>query len=241
MDTQAIVNELRETGLAHLRPIGQDDMRQVLWHFGRNPVYVDAHIPATAANRGETTFERSHERAANSECVCAPMAVTIKAPWIFERGLALREVACNYLHTFRPLAYSMNAFWTRPGAAPLRDDIQAFHRDMDDPKGFLAMFVYLTAVHDDADGPHVLVGPDGNARRVYGPAGTVFVADTSHNHCGLKPTRRERGMAWFRWGVSDPPDSYVWDKNEPIPAQGLDFRYPVDPVLRDAVKLLVTP
>jgi hypothetical protein len=247
MDHEAILSSLRETGIAALMPLDGDEMDRVHRWFDSKPVYVDAHMPHTAINRGEQVFDRFARRVALSECICAPMPVTIRAPYIFERGLAIRSVAAAYLKTDRPLAYSMNAFWTKPGTAALRGDIQSFHRDLDDPKGFLAMFVYLTDVTDDDDGPHELRGPDGLPRRVYGRAGTIFLADTSHEHRGLKPVRRTRGLAWFRWGVSDPPDSYVWDKNEPINAREIGAgsfpvsRYPEDPVLRESIKLLVRP
>ena len=129
-------------------------------------------------------------------------------------------------------------FWTRPGTAAIRADIQDFHRDADDDR-FLAMFFYLNDVLNDDAGPHDLIGPDGVCRTVVGPAGTVFLADTSLPHRGRKPTSGERGMAWYRYGVSDRPAANVWDKIEPVPPELMGGRLPPDGPLRDSIRLLV--
>ena len=177
------------------------------------------------------------EEAAASEYVCVETADAIMAPHLLERGLLTIDVAAAYLGRDPPVGYSMNAFWTRPGPA-FQADIQGFHVDTDDDR-FLAMFVYLTDVLDDDCGPHDLEGPDSIVRTMRGPAGTAFLADTRLRHRGRKPQRGERGIAWFRWGVSDRPPANVWDKIEPVAAERMGQRYPQDSRLREAVKLLV--
>lgn len=229
------LRHLRAEGFAYLDPLRE--IAETNAFLLSRPVYVDAHVPQTARNRGsDVRFARA--AAAGSECVCVHTDDAIVAPHIFERGLELTDVASAYLGRDPAVAYSANAFWTCPGPAALREDIQAFHVDQDDVR-FLAMFVYLTDVTDDAGGPQDLEGPDGVVRTIYGPAGTVFLADTSRLHRGRKPTGGERGIAWWRWGVSDRPPANAWDKIEPISAAQLGDRYPPDPRLQESIKLLV--
>jgi hypothetical protein len=240
MDDQKVVDtvqELRNVGFAKVTGLSRPGIRQLNIFLSGIHVYRDAHIPETARQRGEHAIPR-HE-AQDSECVCLPLAQVLRAPFLFERALDLTDVAAVYLIADPPVMYSANVFWTRPGNV-VRPDIQEFHRDQDDER-FLVLFTYLTDVERPEDGPHELQGPDGVARRVYGPAGTMFLADTSYPHRGLKPTTGERGIAWFRWGISERPPANVWDKNEPIAAAEMGARYPDDPRLRESIRLLVAP
>lgn len=233
------MESLRTQGFTIIPGLLRREIAEVNAYLLAQPVHLDAHIPQTARNRGHPhPVPRSF--AAGSECICVPTAAAILAPEMFEIALALTEVATAYLGRDPPVMYSANVFWTRPGAAPVREDIQAFHQDFDDTK-FLAMFVYLTDVILEKQGVHILEGPDGVRREIKGHAGTVFLADTSRMHCGVKPRIGERGLAWFRWGVSDRPPANVWDKIEPIPAAMLGERYPSAPRLRESIKLLVSP
>lgn len=235
-----ILRNLRETGYSMVHALEYRDLRDVLDHLYRAPVFVDAHVPQSARNRNDGEVPRGCDRHKATECYCVLSDHVTTAPYLFEIALLLTDVAAAYLGQEPPVLYSSNAFWTRPGQAPLRNDIQAFHKDADDAR-FLAMFVYLTDVLSDEDGPHDLYGPDGVVRTIYGPAGTIFLADTSREHRGRKPRSRERGLAWFRWGVSSRPPAGVWDKIEPIPASRLGDRYPNDPRLRESIQLLVSP
>lgn len=75
------------------------------------------------------------------------------APYLLElansdRVLTLVE---SYLGC-RPTLYSMNAFWSFPGAHALRPDLQKFHRDRDDFK-FCTLFILLTDA-SSGDGTH---------------------------------------------------------------------------------------
>ena len=232
-----MLNVLKANGVVQIGALSRKEIEETnAWLLSR-PVFADAHVPQTARNEGRGMVARSE--AAGSEYVCVHTDDAILAPHLLERGLACIDLAAAYLGRNPPVGYSMNAFWTRPGPS-LRTDIQAFHRDADDDK-FLAMFVYLTDVLVPEDGAHDLEGPDGVVRTVLGPAGTVFLADTRLLHMGRKPQARERGIAWFRYGVSDRPPANVWDKIEPIDSARLGDRYPEDPRLREAIKLLARP
>lgn len=238
MKFEAILGSLRAVGFAVLHPL--DGIGETLDFLLSRPVYIDAHVPQTARNRGGPRCDRTHPFAAESECVCVHTDDAILAPHVMERALGLTDVAAAYLDCEPPVAYSANAFWTRPGPAPTRGDIQEFHVDSDDER-FLAMFVYLTDVLSDVDGPQDLYGPDGVCRTITGPAGTVFLADTSRMHRGRKPLHRERGLAWWRWGVSERPEANRWDQIEPVASSRLAGRYPSDLRLRESIRLLVRP
>lgn len=228
---------LRELGVRKIRPLTPHQIAGTNAFLMRQWVYRDAHVPETARKRGEGPVERL--LAEGCDAICTTMHAAIVAPYLLERALELTDVAAAYLDCDPPVAYSANVFWTRPAPAT-RPDIQDLHRDEDD-KRFLALFCYLTDVLEDDDGPHELVGPDGVARRIYGPAGTMFLANTSHMHRGIKPMRGTRGMYWWRWGISAPPASYVWDKNQPISWEEIEARYPEDLRLAWSMRLLVTP
>lgn len=79
---------------------------------------------------------------------------------------------------------------------------------------------------------------DGRVHHISGPAGTTFFSNTMLEHRGLPPTQ-ERIMFWARWGVSDRPASYGWDKLHPVPSEGIPD-YPSDPRLRESLRLLIT-
>lgn len=227
---------LNETGHSIIEPLTKAQVAQVNEYLLSCSVFADAHVPQTARNRGETSVPRWTVK--GSECVCVHNDDVLLAPYLLERALELTDIAADYVDRDPPTLYSANAFWTRPGTAPLRDDIQAYHRDQDDAS-FLVMFVFLTDVLSPDDGPQDLQGPDGVVRSIYGPAGTVFLADTSRMHRGRKPRSKERGLLWFRWGSSDRPAANEWDQIQPVDARRLGARYPSDPRLRESLRLLV--
>lgn len=231
------LEKLRNKGFVILESLTPVQMAETNAFLLSRPVYFDAHVPQTARNRGAGQVDR--KTAAASECVCVHTSDAIVAPHLFERAIAATDIASEYLGRDPAVCYSANVFWTRPGAAAIREDIQAFHVDKDDER-FLAMFIYLSDVLTDDQGPQDLEGPDGIYRTIRGPAGTVFLADTSRQHRGRKPKNGERGLAWWRWGVSDNPPAGVWDKIEPIPSAALGGRYPSDLRLRESIKLLVS-
>lgn len=237
MDQDHVLRELRAHGCVQIDPLTPQQVRDLNWWLLSRPVFADAHVPQTARNRGDAG-PRPRKDAGASEYVCVATSDAILAPHLLEHAIDLTDIAAAYLGRDPPVLYSANAFWTRPGPT-VRRDIQAFHVDADDER-FLAMFCYLTDVTHSQHGPHDLKGPDGIVRTVFGPAGTVFLADTSLEHRGRKPELAERGIAWMRWGVSDRPPAGVWDGIEPVPAHLLGSRYPDDPRLREAIRLLVS-
>ncbi len=177
----------------------------------------------------------------NSNC-WAPEDV-LRAPHFAEFALSLTDQARAYLG-LAPLLYSVNAFTTYPIAGPMNPDIQAWHRDKDDVR-FLALFVYLTDVLKPEDGAHLFKRgthrglSDGPSQTVLGPAGTAFFADTRGFHMGIRPSAKPRTIAWARWGVSDPPASYLWDKQSPCSREVLGTRYPSDVSLQASLHLVV--
>lgn len=237
MDREVKIAALRSHGYVFLDSLTPQQVTALNQYALSRPVYRDAHIPETARRQG--LEPRPRREASDSECVCLSLSDAIQAPFLLERALELTDAVAAYLDCDVPAAYSANIFWTRPGKN-VRPDIQESHRDLDDVR-FVVMFTYLTDVLADQDGPHIIEGPDGNVRPIYGRAGTAFLADTSNLHCGLKPLREERGIAWWRWGVSDPPEAYRWDRNEPIPHTEILARYPDDLRLAWSMRLLVTP
>lgn len=177
--------------------------------------------------------------------MCHDMQDAIVAPGLLEAALSVLPIARAYLEQ-EPLLYSLNVFYTEPsypGFQP-KPDIQEFHRDADDSR-FLALFVYCSDVLDETAGAHQFqVGthtgqPSAPAVSILGPAGTMFLADTRGLHRGLVPNGQRRMIAWARWGVSDPPASYLWDGLSPTQRGLIADRYPADPELQNAIRLVV--
>ena len=174
---------------------------------------------------------------------CWDMHDLIVAPHFWEWALSFAPLAKAYLGVF-PLLYSMNVFETTPHDWAPHPGIEVFHRDADDVK-FLALFVYLTDVSRPEDGAHQFklatheYTTFDETRTILGPAGTAFLADTRGLHMGIRPTTGPRRMAWARWGVSDPPPSYVRDCLTPLPRARLGDRYPTGPILQRQVRLVV--
>lgn len=173
---------------------------------------------------------------------CWDMHDLIVAPHFWEWALAFTPLAEVYLGVV-PLLYSMNMFESLPSELPPHPGIEVFHRDYDDVR-FVALFVYLTDVHL-GDGSHLYQcgTQDGGAATrisaICGQRGTAFLADTRGLHRGHRPTSGPRRMAWARWGVSDPPASYVRDQLRPMPHERLGTRYSADPGLQQRVRLVV--
>ena len=225
-----IADELRRDGIAVLRRKFRA-LPEFLEHLAARPVYRN-HVRQGKPSEGPL---------GSWPWMCHDMHDVLRAPGFLEEAVSLAPLAQDYLG-MQPLLYSLNAFYTEPGAQP-KPDIQQFHRDADDSR-FVALFLYCTDVLDDGDGPHQFVrgshrGGDGaDTVSIHGVAGTLFLADTRGLHRGLVP-RRRRMVAWARFGVSDPPAAFVWDGLTPLPAVEMGQRYPSDPVLRQTVRLVV--
>lgn len=173
---------------------------------------------------------------------CWDMHDLMMAPHFWEWALSMAPLAEAYLGV-SPLLYSLNLFESTPHDWPPHPGIEVFHRDLDDVR-FLALFVYLTDV-PAGDGAHVYQcgthngGPATRTVEMWGPRGTAFLADTRGFHRGHRPRTGPRRLAWARWGVSDPPASYVRDQLTPLPKARLGARYPTDPLLQAMVRLVV--
>lgn len=223
------LDELRATGAAVLGAIPRPELDAAVAFLKSRPVYPNRHVRQHAGAPGPWGDH------AAADVVCSHNHDVLLAPHLLEAALAHERLAAEFLGVETPFMYSCNAFWTRPGVAT-RPDIQEFHRDADDVR-FLPLFVLLTDVGDDGAQEIAPVGAP--LRRVTGPAGTVFVSDTSQPHRGLRPRHAERGIAWFRWGVSRRPAAYGWDCTQPLPAPRLGSRYPSDQRLREMLEPLV--
>lgn len=230
---QDVAHELRQFGFAYLNPLLPSEVASINRYFDTCDVYYDAHVPQTARNAGRMAAPRDLY---HGECYCVHTSDAILAPLLWERALGVTRITAEYLNVECPTLYSANAFWTVAGSGPIRPDIQAFHRDYDDAR-FVAMFTLLTDTYIN-NGQQELEGPDGVVREIYGRAGTIFMADTSRSHRGLKPTRGQRGIHWFRWGISERPEANRWDRIEPVAAARLGHRYPESVYLRQSVRLL---
>lgn len=222
------VDVFRAEGWLDLPSLSPHQVDEVLGFLKSREVFNGRHVV-----QGDTEGFSSWEAAAGANVLCWRLGDAVTAPHLLERALGMTDFAAEYLGVETPLLYSMNVFCTRPGQ-PVRPDIQDWHRDSDDVR-FLPMFFYLTDVGPDA---RQELRFDGREVAIDGPAGTVFLSDTMREHRGLKPQTSERIIAWARWGVSDPPASYQWDRLVPIDAALLGDRYPADPRLRESIKLI---
>lgn len=173
---------------------------------------------------------------------CWDMHDLLLAPYFWELALSFTPLAGEYLDA-PPLLYSCNVFESTPSDWPPHPGIEVFHRDADDTR-FLALFLFLTDV-SAGDGAHCYQcgtkdgGQLTQRAEVYGPRGTMFLADTRGLHRSIRPTTGPRRLAWARWGVSDPPASYIRDCLRPLPRARLADRYPKDPELQRIVRLVV--
>lgn len=161
----------------------------------------------------------------------------------------------------KPVLYSVNAWWSFPGE-PRMVNVQFLHRDDDDSRPFVAMFTYLTDVAAQ-DGPHQIIegshdpsrfpadtfantmgeGFSAEMERRYGPtsitgpAGAMFLSNTTAIHRGLAPSRSPRLMLWARYGHG--PNSNSMDKYCP-PIAASKVPEAIDtPALRAVNRLIV--
>jgi hypothetical protein len=178
----------------------------------------------------------------------------IKAPHWFETALSYMSLAKAYFRQ-QPRMYSISAFWTTPAEGPLYGDTQTWHRDQDD-KFQMTLFMLGSDVPDPSEGAHLYQRgthrtPDADLGRdppspppcgivstVYGPAGTLVVADTWGLHKAIRPAKLPRLLVWARYAVANPPFTYVNDGLAPVSRDLLGDRYPTDPELQEAVRLV---
>jgi hypothetical protein len=230
------------TGIAVVEPMCRGEILTVVSHLSKCPV-TDAHVWAKGKDIVNTPDD------ARWPTFCHTMRDVLMAPYFFERALGMYPIARDFFQEL-PFLYSVNAFWTQhaPDRHPYVDTYgHEWHRDGDDRKQ-LVMFVYGTDVLEPQDGAHqyrenshldMISDAEYRTRTILGPAGTTFISNTRGLHMGLRPGRWRRLLLWARWGVSDPPDSYLWDKTRPMPRGFLGYRYPEDLELQRAIRLVV--
>jgi hypothetical protein len=177
----------------------------------------------------------------NSPDVCCySFKQVLRIPGFLTYALSLTEFVRAYLET-DPVMYSVNAYWSKP-AEKTHPALQELHRDKDDNR-FLTLFIYGTDVLCLDDGPHqYLMGTQHGAENgqhvsVYGWRMYGFLADGRGLHRGLMPRSGPRLLAWVRWGISDPPATYLSDGAEPVPKRFVQ-EYPFDPYLQHMIRLV---
>lgn len=224
---------LSDHGIEVVPGLSRQQAAEILAFLGDKPQY-DGHI---------VDSDRPSHAHTQSTQTCWSMADVLQAPHVVETALQLTAAAGAYLEA-DPLLYSVNAFTMYPSAQPTSRDTQEFHRDRDDVR-FLALFIYLTDVLTPEDGAHQFqVGThrgavSGTIAEVVGPAGRAFLSDGRGLHRGLRPTTAPRTILWIRWGVSNPPASYVWCGLRPVDKALVGDRYPTDPALQRSVRLVL--
>jgi hypothetical protein len=215
IDAVQILAELRRSGIAApgvRMPTAA--LAAITDHLAKAPVF-DAHVWALSSRAAHTLDE-------GLETACSTMETVATAPGMLDLVDQFTPLAEAYFGE-PALLYSLNAFWTAPGPSVPNSNIQSWHRDRDDRK-FLVMFIYGSDVLAPEDGTHLYArgshrddsANGGEVVEVRGQAGTIFFADTSGRHFGLKPTRGRRMMLWARWGVTDPPPVYLHDELAPV-------------------------
>lgn len=223
-----MITQLREDGISTATRCLYEDQCDDILRFLKNRMQFDNHVKQD----GNPVTDKSTS-------TCWDMRSALLAPHFFEHALSFNSLVEEYLEQ-QPLLYSINAFRTYPRKS-VQGDIQSFHRDKDDRK-FLALFMFLSDT--SKEGAHVFLkgSHNGSSReeiRISGPIGTCFLADTRGLHYGESPLLRTRTMMWSRWGVTDPPPSYVWDKLSPVDAKLLGRRYPTDKRTQEIIRLIV--
>ena len=213
-----ILDDLRNDGFAKVPPISS--IRSIV-----------EHLEGCTRHPGHVKVYPNEQNA-----FCYDMGDVLRAPGFLKYAVSYAEIMSMYLDVPMPRLYSVNAFWTMPDPVGV-PSVTTWHADSDDVN-FAAMFVYGTDVLDESDGAHRFTMRDGRVRTVLGEAGTAFIEDPRQQHMGLVPTRRPRLLLWARWGVTDPPPSYAWDRLSPVDKDSVPD-YPATPWLQKCVELVV--
>lgn len=239
-----VVERLSADGISLVDPLTSGEVADICSYLSNCEVY-NGHVQAKA--------DKMLPNPDAAQLARWPMFTThmhdiIMAPHMFEAALDSYPIARAYFQE-APLLYSMNVFWTHP-SHEVYHDTHGWHLDGDDRKQ-LVLFVYGTDVNAAEEGAHLYqIGthrqnrsdmaprPGQVIRQMLGPAGTAFMSDTTGIHVGIRPNKL-RMLMWARWGVTDHPISYDWDKLSPIRRERIGGRYPQDPAMQDAVRLVV--
>lgn len=231
IDKTTILNNIREKGWSNVGCL----KREIIDEFKNyldNSNWYDGHVKA---NKTEV-LENKHS--SPNHCSSVSMHNVILAPHWFEITLKMtEEVVIEYFETKDIVLYSYNAFYSNLTGGDYVG-VQTWHRDYDS-ENFLALFVYLTDVNTNEDGHHAFEQKDGHKIDIFGPAGTIFFADTRQQHMGHKPKKHPRGMAWARWSTDPDPKTYNIDCLSPLNRDIIGKRYPQDETMRNIIRKVV--
>jgi hypothetical protein len=218
-----VSDQIREQGYCFVSPFTEQETDDIRAYLTSRQIYPGCHVVKGAGPPGPW------EMHASADVVSWHMHDVLLAPHLIEKFLRHTADAGDFLGTEDPILYSVNAFCTRP-VAHVRPDIQDWHRDTDDVK-FVPMFVTLTPAVQR-------LRFNGEEKAIVAASGSAFFSDTMNEHYGEKPPSGDRIIVWARWGVTDPPASYVWDSLTPMDKSLLGDRYPTDPWLQRSMRLV---
>jgi hypothetical protein len=195
-----VIEELRRKGTAML-PIDADALA-VRTYLDRCETHPGPHIRAHGMYSAFKYYRPTDVIKAPTllDTFNHPMVIEIMAKWLD---------CC-------PCLYSVNAWWSLRGFEPQCWHNQEWHVDTDADR-FLCLFIYLTDVTSEEDGPQQI--EKDSVWSILGRAGTMFVSDTLNRHRGLPPKRRDRLMVWARYGNGPNSNSADLDGVAPIPAR----------------------
>jgi hypothetical protein len=230
VDQATIVNNLREKGWAHAGCLQPNLLIEYRDYLDRCSWY-NYHV------KGGQTNPISDRTQAPSNCSSVSMHDVILAPHWFEMSLQMSEIVKDYFNTKNMILYSYNAFYSNP-EGPGYTGVQNWHTDFDS-ENFVALFMYLTDVMVIEDGPHAFEERNGTRVDIFGPAGTMFFADTRCMHMGHKPKNKPRGLTWARWSTDPNQRTYSIDGLSPIDRSLIGDRFPKDTVLQNIIRKVV--
>lgn len=184
-----MITELKETGIARLGVL--PFVGAFTEHLGACPRYP-GHVKA----RPRLGVE------------CYAMSDVLAAPYFLQLAQFIQPSVSLYFGSPAVL-WSLNAFYTDE-ATPFMRGVNGLHRDKEADK---ILTLFMLCYDTPASGAQLVLGPDGEFRGVYGPAGTAWLADTTNPHCGLMPTT-SRLIAWARYADKLPQAFY--DEGLPV-------------------------
>lgn len=216
-----MLEQLKRDGIAMLGSLSPEQLLEISTHLVDRKIFLGGHVKRCAQSGSITTKDlwlcNRPRRIYRHSVGCYDFDAIVTCPDLILTALKSAELAERYLDQ-EPVVYSANIFWSFPGGE-VKPDVQQWHRDLDDEK-FLVVYFYLTHVspeeaHLYQRGSH-RGGPPGEIMPITGRSGQMFIEDGSGLHRGEHPKRRPRLVAWVRFGVSDPPESYKIDELYPV-------------------------
>lgn len=191
-----MINELKRWGLVRLEPVPW--IKKFVAHLDNCPTFP-GHVKARRPKEGIYCYDPND---------------VIAAPGLLSYAKGLTPVASEYFGCPASL-WSLNAFVTTPDAAFARG-LHGLHSDQNTgTAGEKLLALFVLGLDTDITGAHLHVRPDGLIEPIFGPAGTAWLADQSHLHCGLLP-EKPRMLLWARYAEKI-PQAYYDESLPPIP------------------------